>query len=426
MSWQDVLETWTPRLAPGMMSGATHGLIRAAHAVRSLAAEDTPERRTEFVAGLAYWAARYQVLPGNAPAGGARLPSEVIESVPIMPLQMRKPRPTSIFSAVAELDGFPAFEGVVNMAAPGEDVSGRSRLTSTRRSAFPAEKRSAGEHPLRAHRDRAQRATDLMAPYLSGATARLAARYAWQACAAITRAGTPETGGAARGTAGPRRVDRPRRVFRGRARDQVHGGVFAGIRAEAGPRVPGRAARHQRTIRQQGVQPGVGGGSPASAFSSPSREVPSAMKNIGPTSPERMVPAARWPAVISVPPERRTTPGNEIDRLPGRGTEHHVRGKRLVACALGGEEGLLHGAASRCAGVALGFEHGERPGEHVLRRDDGDVHLVAELLRRRERLFGVGVRWTSSLMVRCPAHGARPKERGRGLRARPVRPSSPA
>ena len=184
MSWQDVLETWTPRLAPGMMSGATHGLIRTAHAVRSLAAEDTAERRSEFVAGLAYWAARYQVLPGTPLPVEARLPSEVIESVPIMPLQMRKPRPTSIFSAVAELDGFPAFEGVVNMAAPGEDVSAfLSDLTSTM--AFRYLENAGPASIPYVHTVTAPSALRMMAPYLSEATARLAARYAWQACAAI-------------------------------------------------------------------------------------------------------------------------------------------------------------------------------------------------------------------------------------------------
>src|SRR5438105_11353826 len=30
--WGDVLETWVARLAPGIMAGATHGIIRAAHA----------------------------------------------------------------------------------------------------------------------------------------------------------------------------------------------------------------------------------------------------------------------------------------------------------------------------------------------------------------------------------------------------------
>ncbi len=50
MAWPDVLERWVPRLAPGVMSGATHGLIRTAHATRSLSAEASAGRRAELAA----------------------------------------------------------------------------------------------------------------------------------------------------------------------------------------------------------------------------------------------------------------------------------------------------------------------------------------------------------------------------------------
>ena len=33
--WRDVLEVWAGRLAPGIMAGATHGILRTAHAVRA-------------------------------------------------------------------------------------------------------------------------------------------------------------------------------------------------------------------------------------------------------------------------------------------------------------------------------------------------------------------------------------------------------
>ena len=35
-AWQDVVRLWVPRLAPAVMAVATHGLIRTAHAARSL------------------------------------------------------------------------------------------------------------------------------------------------------------------------------------------------------------------------------------------------------------------------------------------------------------------------------------------------------------------------------------------------------
>lgn len=61
--WRTALHTWWPRLLPGVAAGATHGVIRASHAVRGLAAGDTEERRAEFATALAYWAARYAPSP---------------------------------------------------------------------------------------------------------------------------------------------------------------------------------------------------------------------------------------------------------------------------------------------------------------------------------------------------------------------------
>ncbi|GAA4894382.1 uncharacterized protein DUF4243 [Stackebrandtia albiflava] len=64
--WQDTLTTWWPRLLPGPMTGLTHGLIRTAHAVRSITATPTPSRAqlTELARGLGYWAARFIDHPG--------------------------------------------------------------------------------------------------------------------------------------------------------------------------------------------------------------------------------------------------------------------------------------------------------------------------------------------------------------------------
>jgi hypothetical protein len=70
--WRDALATWAPRLMPGIMAGATHGILRTAHAVRSLERDETPQRVTELGEGLAYWAARYQELP-SAPASAGTL-----------------------------------------------------------------------------------------------------------------------------------------------------------------------------------------------------------------------------------------------------------------------------------------------------------------------------------------------------------------
>src|SRR5262249_11403962 len=84
--WRDVLVEWVPRLSPGVIAAAFHGVIRTAHATRSLGAAETPARRRELAEGLAYWAATYEALPEarHAPAPGAR-PSASIGKVESLP-----------------------------------------------------------------------------------------------------------------------------------------------------------------------------------------------------------------------------------------------------------------------------------------------------------------------------------------------------
>ena len=183
--WRNVVDTWVARLAPGIMAAATHGLIRTAHAVRSLAADEgSRERKAELATGLAYWAARYQALPGTMHPAEARLPSEAIGDVPVMPRELRNPRPGNIFTAVKELDGFPAFEGVAGLAAPGEDLSAFISDLTTTMARFYLENAGVGSIAY-VHTVTAPSALRMLAPHVSAGTARIAARYAWVACAAI-------------------------------------------------------------------------------------------------------------------------------------------------------------------------------------------------------------------------------------------------
>lgn len=66
--WRALLLRWWPRLLPGLAASATHGVIRTAHAVRSLRAAGAapdPLLVDELAQGLGFWAARYETLPGN-------------------------------------------------------------------------------------------------------------------------------------------------------------------------------------------------------------------------------------------------------------------------------------------------------------------------------------------------------------------------
>jgi questin oxidase-like protein len=90
--WREVLNTWWPRLLPGVVAAATHGVIRVGHAVRALLADgDDPAHLAELAHGLAYWAARWQTVPGGhsgasaaAAASRARVttPLDALAAVP--------------------------------------------------------------------------------------------------------------------------------------------------------------------------------------------------------------------------------------------------------------------------------------------------------------------------------------------------------
>jgi questin oxidase-like protein len=68
--WRQALGTWWPRLLPGVAAAATHGVIRVGHAVRALMQDgEDADHLAELAHGLAYWAARWQPVPG-APATG--------------------------------------------------------------------------------------------------------------------------------------------------------------------------------------------------------------------------------------------------------------------------------------------------------------------------------------------------------------------
>jgi hypothetical protein len=181
--WQKVVKTWAPRLAPGLMAGATHGLIRTAHAVRSLAAGETPQRIHELAQGLAYWAARFQALPGS-PSGkdAGYWPGEAIKHVQRIHRPGFRARGL-IFEQLKGLDSEPSFARVIDLISTEGDLPAFvSALTETFAGVYLANQ----AHLIAfVHAVTAPSALRILAPYLREADARLAARYAWQACAAV-------------------------------------------------------------------------------------------------------------------------------------------------------------------------------------------------------------------------------------------------
>ena len=97
-----VVGEWTPRLLPGAVGAATHGLIRTGHALRALGAADTPPRRLEVANGLAFWASSYQELPGPPLLIGHEGVTDALADLPYLPEDA--PRAALIGDRIAVLD----------------------------------------------------------------------------------------------------------------------------------------------------------------------------------------------------------------------------------------------------------------------------------------------------------------------------------
>ena len=127
-AWRDVLVTWWPRLLPGIVAGATHGVIRVSHAVRTLRSRgDSQAAITELAHGLAFWAARMLAVPGAVPPGGSAVPPggslevpAALDTIPRIPSQQGT---VAIrFGQLAELPAFPACLRSLRPPADADDV----------------------------------------------------------------------------------------------------------------------------------------------------------------------------------------------------------------------------------------------------------------------------------------------------------------
>ena len=182
-AWQAVVRRWVPRLAPAVMAAATHGLIRTNHAVRSLSAEETPQRKYELAQGLGYWAARYYTLPGAPSAADAGLtPRSALGRVERLHGPDFDGR-GAIIEQVKGLEGEPEFAPAIDLVDTSGDISRLiSDITETFAGIYLA---SSKDLIAFVHTVTAPSALRMLVPYLDEADARQAARYAWQACAGV-------------------------------------------------------------------------------------------------------------------------------------------------------------------------------------------------------------------------------------------------
>jgi hypothetical protein len=182
-SWQVVVRSWVPQLSPALIAAGTHGLIRTSHAVRSLGASETPQRVHELAEGLGFWAARYHVLPGT-PAGGSAgdRPGEALAGMPRVHEASFEARGL-IDQQLQGLNDHPWFAEAIDLVSTEGALSEfLSQLTELCAGIYLVNQRNLVAF---IHTVTAPSALRILVPYLDEADARLAARYTWQACAAL-------------------------------------------------------------------------------------------------------------------------------------------------------------------------------------------------------------------------------------------------
>jgi hypothetical protein len=191
-TWQQLLDRWSGLLAGGLSAAAAHGLIRTAHAVRSLSVKETELRRNELAEGLAYWAAYYQKLPEKPAIPNALRfkPAEAIRHVPLLPSEKR--RSGSIMIGLTSLHDFPPFASVVDLI----DITGNpdqliSSITETFAHAYL---KNVAPHNFITliHAVTGTTALRTLLPFVSAVTMRKLLRYGWQLAAGLYSISKPE------------------------------------------------------------------------------------------------------------------------------------------------------------------------------------------------------------------------------------------
>ncbi len=183
--WREVLGVWSARLAPGISAAAFHGVLRTAHAVRSLAENESRARLNELAQGLGYWAASYQELPTGQGGDSREPPSRAIEEVEFVPAE-KKGRAGLLSDGLAALADFPPFASAIGRVdTSGAVPSFISDLTETFAGVYLVNSSSFLTTIAFIHTVTGPAAVRLMLPHMDDAAGRTLARYAWQACAAM-------------------------------------------------------------------------------------------------------------------------------------------------------------------------------------------------------------------------------------------------
>jgi hypothetical protein len=181
--WQSSLRRWLPRLLPGIVAAAMHGVLRTGHAVRSLEQSETKPRINELCSGLAYWAATYQTLP-EAPNGNRQLrASQAIYELKMLPISERK-KSDLISDGLQQLHGRIDFAKAIHLLNVSEKFDDcLSDIMATFVRAYLPNAESSLIAAL--HAVTGPGALQMLAGYVDEQTRVSALKYAWQASAAL-------------------------------------------------------------------------------------------------------------------------------------------------------------------------------------------------------------------------------------------------
>jgi hypothetical protein len=187
--WPRVLAAWWPRLLPAIASGATHGLIRTGHAVRTvLAGDTTPGAVDEIAHALGYWAARAIFVPGLAAPAGSLDAAEALAELPRLPEQSGEMRQR--FARLADL---PAWTPALTTLRPPAEAAGVPAVLASLVEAGARQyaTHGYGSPVLLVHVATAPNAMIQLLPALPEPLWSATLAATWAACAAITVAYAP-------------------------------------------------------------------------------------------------------------------------------------------------------------------------------------------------------------------------------------------
>jgi Questin oxidase-like len=179
-----VVGEWAPRLLPGSVGAATHGLIRTGHALRGLGAADTPPRRLEVANGLAFWASSYEELPGPPLLIGREGVVDALADLPY--LAEDAPQPMLISDRVAAVaDIADEFEqAVASLGWAGGSLDLLDELATGGARAYLRNADDGGAIGL-LHAVTSPLACEMLLPWLAEEDHDAALGYVWQAAAAL-------------------------------------------------------------------------------------------------------------------------------------------------------------------------------------------------------------------------------------------------